>query len=1313
MLFIINLMKFRPLVINYQHEALHYQEEQLRSHFFHIPYSGETNAFHVGVNVTYIQRSVPTSFVTNVSRRPLRDQNINYISSEFSSSNILKAKADINFITTEDVPHEQFCFNKENNGCHLCDFIQDKNVALLTLQHSYHFQANEKLKEILAPDSVSALITQQQGRRKRNNRHSVTEFTFLYMSHCKLFLPENFIGCIIADESTRTSDSNKYDDWLSKRKEIWALQRELIKSKRLARKQRPWWYYYDQPKNPMYIELVSSNLTGLQSDMKLPLMDSANATVSTTDFTTTRKPFLPWIESIVPSTRVTKEHQEQEYLTSMLPLDGKLQNGPEDFLFFQSNPCGEEKSSCLYNSCTTNAGSTHYIKEIIEDVALPSSKEFKMRIKMISDVAASLSIPSAVAMAFLVIPQKRMRKPNTCHLMQNLGTNFLTSKRFSEIIGIKLTPESSSHSYRAFMQLPHKHQLKGVKLNLYKSGDDSLSMKNFCMKPSVSIDDNQTLSQNFFEKDCSTNEKMMFRKDLGLSGLAKDCNRERELTSDVKLQLMTGCFMQQIHVPCAHYGFLTGDVVDASVYHFRYRHVFLRQNEELSDNYMFHLAFHLQALRCVCSSLLLPSTSPRRSSTTKKVAFPIDRWLPKFLLKNRRNLESKAQILPASLALDSAGTLTDKKVNMTSECLLTGQPREFNQIFKIHRPTDWSLNTFENWINAKIPELISSTHNTLALRSELTHLMTKAHELVFGREENSVFCDGRTYHNDVKGLDVKAMRLPMADQGRSFDKTRLNDIVRDKKRKPRQEPECCAKLQKGDFEHEESSSKVAEKKRRKSCLDRENFAQVVGESDIRVTTTDGLKGVALTDDNVRKTAPLNIDKTKLPITQTYAAFQNGTTDGFFSDISEDYKILLSRDGIALESKVTPMTDPLTKDPAVPPLCNLEESSNRIDCNSDNSGLVTSVQVLNRNASQNMMEDFFKLMGRSRREKGNEYHDYENVVHGTKDIPLDNLISHRPVSTNKSASNKSKHGGFALSQTANTTHASSIHNPRTTISVLCSGHFLENFSETVASLGSGQWSRTSNESTKSGSCIVMCDSPVIDFAGVDIELPDSSGIICVRLSQLVNSQNNLVKSFTKRILYLASIGRYSRIWIYIVCDADITRSLSMDLFLLQNTLVMKQNCNCPCEKIAVYLTSLPALPSCIAVLLLEHSSIHDSCDKNKPEELLGQLGSSRRKIQERAIFLIALIPSYTALDALSCIHSVCLENGDTNATPGPLRLEQAFTDFLLDAAAVANGDDAICRVKLMESAKMIEKSLLDLSKAMKWKLVKEYNSQAGK
>jgi len=65
----------------------------------------------------------------------------------------------------------------------------------------------------------------------------------------------------------------------------------------------------------------------------------------------------------------------------------------------------------------------------------------------------------------------------------------------------------------------------------------------------------------------------------------------------------------------------------------------------------------------------------------------------------------------------------------------------------------------------------------------------------------------------MKAIDMEEMGLPLptADQRHSVDKTRLNDTLRNNKRKPWQELEDCDILQDGKSEKKESN-KVAEKK---------------------------------------------------------------------------------------------------------------------------------------------------------------------------------------------------------------------------------------------------------------------------------------------------------------------------------------------------------------------------------------------------------------------------------------------------------------------------------------------------------------------
>jgi hypothetical protein len=136
-------------------------------------------------------------------------------------------------------------------------------------------------------------------------------------------------------------------------------------------------------------------------------------------------------------------------------------------------------------------------------------------------------------------------------------------------------------------------------------------------------------------------------------------------------------------------------------------------------------------------------------------------------------------------------------------------------------------------------------------------------------------------------------------------------------------------------------------------------------------------------------------------------------------------VFFSKDDLTpfIASKATPMADPSKMDLAAPPVHNLEEIPNSIDCNGDASGLVTSVQTLNRNVSRSMMDDFFSLMGRSRREKENKCDVYDRGIHGIKDTKLDKLTYQQPISIIKRASNKSKCEAIPLSENSSATHAS--------------------------------------------------------------------------------------------------------------------------------------------------------------------------------------------------------------------------------------------------------------------------------------------------
>ena len=77
-------------------------------------------------------------------------------------------------------------------------------------------------------------------------------------------------------------------------------------------------------------------------------------------------------------------------------------------------------------------------------------------------------------------------------------------------------------------------------------------------------------------------------------------------------------------------------------------------------------------------------------------------------------------------------------------------------------------------------------------------------------------------------------------------------------------------------------------------------------------------------------------------------------------------------------------------------------------------------------------------------------------------------------------------------------------------ILTSENFLETFGETIAELASGRWTNTLSPAELSGFSksengdevtkgIVICDCPLLDIAGADIELSNDSAVIVQHLS----------------------------------------------------------------------------------------------------------------------------------------------------------------------------------------------------------------------
>lgn len=214
----------------------------------------------------------------------------------------------------------------------------------------------------------------------------------------------------------------------------------------------------------------------------------------------------------------------------------------------------------------------------------------------------------------------------------------------------------------------------------------------------------------------------------------------------------------------------------------------------------------------------------------------------------------------------------------------------------------------------------------------------------------------------------------------------------------------------------------------------------------------------------------------------------------------------------------------------------------------------------------------------------------------------------------------------------------------TFTILSSENFLELFGESIMELASGRWYNTltsaekvqianvlnsNKESVENGldpgiptrAKINVSDCPLLDIAGADMELADDKALIVQRISTLNQSSTE----FMKRLVIMAASGRYRSIHVILCVDTDIRPS---EIMTMQNAL-MQQN-GCPCETVTFEYTSPRTLSSSIAWQFCNSSEIHKSSRVSH--------FASDENVQERARFLICLVPTMTVQNALRSLRS---------------------------------------------------------------------------
>lgn len=225
-----------------------------------------------------------------------------------------------------------------------------------------------------------------------------------------------------------------------------------------------------------------------------------------------------------------------------------------------------------------------------------------------------------------------------------------------------------------------------------------------------------------------------------------------------------------------------------------------------------------------------------------------------------------------------------------------------------------------------------------------------------------------------------------------------------------------------------------------------------------------------------------------------------------------------------------------------------------------------------------------------------------------------------------------------------------------LTILTSENFLESFGDSIVELANGRWFAALTEVKRlqitrlleinyhsAGTGLDLdiptrmklnvCDCPLLDISGADIELGDGKALIVQRISQL--NEGDMNKNFIKRIVMLGASGRYRHIHVILCIDTDIR---PQQILLMQNALM--QQSGCPCENISFEYTSLRTLSSSIALQFCNSSDVHKS-------SRISQY-ATEENIQERARFLICLVPTMTVHVALRCLCSDSCHDGGATA-----------------------------------------------------------------
>ena len=168
-----------------------------------------------------------------------------------------------------------------------------------------------------------------------------------------------------------------------------------------------------------------------------------------------------------------------------------------------------------------------------------------------------------------------------------------------------------------------------------------------------------------------------------------------------------------------------------------------------------------------------------------------------------------------------------------------------------------------------------------------------------------------------------------------------------------------------------------------------------------------------------------------------------------------------------------------------------------------------------------------------------------------------------------------------------------------------------------------------ELSHGGQRVQLFDTPLLDDAGVDIELPGGHAMIISRISSLHSSED--AHHLARKLTRLSALGRYAHMDVILCADVDISQALSVQISFIQNAVVRHTGSLC--------------CPSCFQIIaprlvaaVVASRALHSLEQRANSMDLTNEAITDMR-VQERVSFLLSIAPSLTVYGALQCLGTL--------------------------------------------------------------------------